>query len=153
MQKLYHMLDITIFLSIAYHSQTNGQTEQINQKLEQYLKLFVSKRQDNWAKLLFIVESQYNNHISSAIQTTPFLLDSGCTLRIGFKPHIFSQIKIVNKFMEHMKSATEKAHSTIKKSKNSMAWYYNHCWTLALEFKSRNKVFLDASNIQTNCLS
>jgi hypothetical protein len=32
---------------------------------------------------------------------------------------------MVNEFMECMKSTTEEACSTIKKSKDNMAWYYN----------------------------
>ena len=87
MQELYHILGITISSSTAYHPQTDRQTERVNQELEQYLRLFISKKQDDWAKLLLMVEFQYNNHIYSAIQTTPFLLDSGCTPRIGFKPY------------------------------------------------------------------
>ena len=56
----------------------------------------------------------------------------------------------MNKFVECIKSATEEACSAIKKSKDDMAHYYNHHQTPALEFKPRNKVFLDASDIQTN---
>jgi hypothetical protein len=36
----------------CYHSQGDGQTEQVNQELEQYLHLFVNQRQDNWDELL-----------------------------------------------------------------------------------------------------
>jgi hypothetical protein len=39
------------------------------------------------------------------------------------------------------------AHSTIRKSKNDMAWHYNHQQTPALEFRPGDKVFLDTSNI------
>jgi hypothetical protein len=62
-------------------------------------------------------------------------------------------VEAVNKFMEHMKSTMKEACSAIKKSKDNMACYYNHCQTPALEFKPRDKVFLDASDIQTNCPS
>ena len=150
MQELYHILGITIFSSTVYHLQTDGQTKRVNQELEQYLRVFISKRQDNWAELFPMAEFQHNNHIHSATQTTPFLLDSGCALRMGFEPHTPSQVEAVNKFMEHMKSTIEEAHSTIKKFKNNMAQYYNHHQTPALEFKPRDKVFLDASDIQTN---
>jgi len=34
--------------STAYHSQTDGQTEQINQELEQYLQLYCNYRQNDW---------------------------------------------------------------------------------------------------------
>ena len=35
------MLGIETRLSTVFHSQTDGQTEQINQELEQYLRFFV----------------------------------------------------------------------------------------------------------------
>jgi hypothetical protein len=150
MQELYHMLDIVISSSTAYHPQTDGQTERVNQELEQYLRVFISERQDNWAELLPMVEFQHNNHVHSATQTTPFLLDSGCALRMGFEPHTPSQVEAVNKFVKCMKSAMEEACSAINKSKDDMAHYYNCCQTPAPEFKPGDKVFLDASDIWTN---
>jgi hypothetical protein len=69
---------------------------------------------------------------------------------MGFEPHTPSQVEMVNEFVEHMKSTTEEACSAIKRSKDNMAQYYNHHWTLAPEFKPGDKVFLDASDIQTN---
>ena len=125
MQELYCLLDITIASSTAYHPQMDGQTEQVNQELEQYLRLFVNEQQDNWAELLPLVEFQYNNHVHTATQTTLFLLDTGQTLRMGFEPHAPSRVEAVNKFVECMKSATEEARSAIRKSKDDMAQHYN----------------------------
>ena len=34
-----------------------------------------------------------------------------------------------------------------------MAWYYNQCWTPTPEYLPGDKVYLDAENIQTMCLS
>ena len=47
-KKLNSMLEIEAKLSTAFHSQTDGQMERINQKLEQYLRFFVDHRQKNW---------------------------------------------------------------------------------------------------------
>ena len=43
MRELYHLLGTRMALSMAYHPQTDGQTEQVNQELEQYLRLFTSE--------------------------------------------------------------------------------------------------------------
>ena len=61
----------------TYHPQGDGQTEQVNQELEQYLCLFVNECQDDWDDLLPLTEFQYNNHIHLATQQTPFMLDTG----------------------------------------------------------------------------
>jgi len=41
------MLGIETKLSIAFHPQTDGHTERMNQELEQYLRFFVNHRQKN----------------------------------------------------------------------------------------------------------
>ena len=45
MCELYHILNIKIAASTAYHPQMDGQTEHVNQELEQYLHIFVNERQ------------------------------------------------------------------------------------------------------------
>src|SRR5260370_33700066 len=40
LQEMYKVLGITVALSTAYHLQTDGQTERVNQDLETYLRLF-----------------------------------------------------------------------------------------------------------------
>jgi len=46
-RELYHLLGIKLASSTAWHPQTDRQTERVNQELDQYLQLFVNKRQDN----------------------------------------------------------------------------------------------------------
>jgi len=48
MKELNEILGIKTKLSTAYHPQTNGQTEQVNQEIEQYLRMFISHRQNDW---------------------------------------------------------------------------------------------------------
>ena len=48
MCELNTILGIQTKLSMAYHPQINRQTERLNQEVEQYLRLFVSQRQNDW---------------------------------------------------------------------------------------------------------
>jgi len=48
MKELNNLLGIQMKLSMAYYSQTDGQTERIDQKLEQYLRVFIDHRQEQW---------------------------------------------------------------------------------------------------------
>ena len=46
-RELNKMLGMETKLSITYHPETDGQTERTNQKLEQYLRMYVNHRQNN----------------------------------------------------------------------------------------------------------
>jgi len=46
MRELDNLLGIQTKLLIAYHPQIDRQTERINQKLEQYLRIFIDYRQE-----------------------------------------------------------------------------------------------------------
>jgi len=48
MWELNEMLGIKSKLLTAFHSQTDGQTERVNQELEQYLRMFIDHRQEQW---------------------------------------------------------------------------------------------------------
>ena len=67
MRKLYRLLSIKVTALTAYHPQTDGQTEHVNQELEQYLRVFVNERQDDWDEWLPMAEFAYNNHIHSSM--------------------------------------------------------------------------------------
>jgi hypothetical protein len=69
----------------SYHPQSDGQTESLNWELEQYVQLFTNEHQDNSDELLPLAEFSYNNHVHSATQHTPFVIDTGQHLCMGFE--------------------------------------------------------------------
>jgi len=95
--------------------------ECVNQELDQFLRLFINEWQNNWYNLLPIAEFQHNNHVHSAMQQPPFLLDTGQIPHMGFEPsQAPSRLETVNEFMEQIKSATEEAKSVICKAQEDM---------------------------------
>ena len=76
-QELRKHLGIKSKMSTAYHPQTDGQTERINQELEQYLRLYVNHRQSDWSEWLSLAEFAYNNREHSATKMSPFYANSG----------------------------------------------------------------------------
>jgi len=132
-RELYCLLGIKLASSTAWHPQTDGQTEHVNQELDQYLRLFVNKRQNNWYDLLPIAEFQHNNHVHSTTQQPPFLLDTRRLPRMDFEPQQnLSGLETVNKFTERMRTAIDKAKSAICKAQDNMKRYYGRQRTLAL---------------------
>jgi hypothetical protein len=61
----------------GYHPQGDGQTERVNQTLEQYLRVFCSYQQDNWASLLPLAEFSYNNAPNETTGVSPFFANKG----------------------------------------------------------------------------
>ncbi|UTT88943.1 hypothetical protein NDA17_004338 [Ustilago hordei] len=59
-------------LSTAYHPQTDGQTERVNQVIEQYLRMYCNYEQNDWANLLDTAAFVYNNMVHNSIGVSPF---------------------------------------------------------------------------------
>ncbi|SPC65160.1 related to pol protein [Ustilago sp. UG-2017b] len=59
-------------LSTAYHPQTDGQTERVNQVVEQYLRMYCNYEQNDWADLLDTAAFVYNNTAHNSIGVSPF---------------------------------------------------------------------------------
>ena len=71
-------------MSTAFHPQTNGQIEILNQILENYLQAYTSLEQMNQVKLLRSAKYTYNNSWSSTTKTTPFMALYGYNLELRF---------------------------------------------------------------------
>ncbi|MBW0560347.1 hypothetical protein O181_100062 [Austropuccinia psidii MF-1] len=70
---LCHQLKISRDLSTAFHPETYGQTERVNQIVEQYLWMYVSYHQDDWHNSLPLAEFPYSNAKHSSTKQSPFL--------------------------------------------------------------------------------
>ena len=71
-RELCKQLGIEQNLSTAYHPQTDGQTERVNQEVEQYLRAFCNHRQNDWADLVMYAEFAHNVRYHSSIKCSPF---------------------------------------------------------------------------------
>ncbi len=61
-------------MNIVFRFQTDEQTKRQNQTLKQYLKIYVNYQQNNWARLLFVIEYAYNNNWHSVIKMSSFTI-------------------------------------------------------------------------------
>ena len=75
--ELMERLDVWLRKSMAFHLQTDGQTERVNQSLEQYLRQYYNYEQDNWYDLLPLAEYAFNNSATTATQMSPFFANYG----------------------------------------------------------------------------
>ena len=71
---LHGLLVTRLAMSTAFHSQTDEQTERVNQILEDMLRHYVNPVQDDWDELLAMVEFAYNSSWQESVRNP-----GGCT--------------------------------------------------------------------------
>jgi len=103
MKELNGMLGIKSKLSTVFHPQTDRQTERVNQELEQYLRMFIDHRQEQWPEWLGTAEFAYNNKTHSSTKTSHFKANYGQDPRMGFEGRKKGKYAGVEKFVEKMK--------------------------------------------------
>jgi transposase InsO family protein len=71
-EKLYESMDTKLNFSLAYHPQTDSQTERTNQILEDMLRACALKYGKSWDKSLPYAEFSYNNSYQASIEMAPY---------------------------------------------------------------------------------
>ena len=70
---LFPYLGTKLNFNTAYHPQTNGKTERVNQVLEDMLRMYVMDKPTKWEDYLHLVEFSYNNgHQATALGMSPY---------------------------------------------------------------------------------
>ena len=71
-KELFAGLEIELAFSTTYHPQTDGQTERVNEILEDMLRMYVLHQQRRWEEYLPLVEFSYNNSYQESLRMSPF---------------------------------------------------------------------------------
>jgi hypothetical protein len=71
-EKLHEAMDTRLNFSSMYHPQMNGQTERVNQILEDMLRAYALKDKKSWDKCLPYAEFSYNNSYQKSLKMSPF---------------------------------------------------------------------------------
>lgn len=79
-------LDMRLHFTSGYHPEGDGQTERVNQTLEQYLRVYSNYQQDNWSRLLPLAEFAYNNAPNATTGISPFFANKGYNPAITVHP-------------------------------------------------------------------
>src|SRR6266487_1581262 len=67
-----------------------------------------------------MMEFQYNNHVHSSTQNTPFMLDTSHYPCMGFEPHSQAVMETANEFAERMHESLEEAKAALAKAKDDI---------------------------------
>jgi hypothetical protein len=144
-EQLQDSLGTKLIRSSAYHPQTDGQTERVNQILEDMLRVCVIQYDKNWDKCLALAEFSYNNSYQSSLKISPFeaLYGRRCRTPLGwsqtgerkvFGPDLVTEAKNkVKVIQENLKAAQSRQKSYADKRRKP------------LQFEVGNLVYLRVS--------
>ena len=107
-------LDMRLHFTSGYHPEGDGQTERMNQTLEQYLYVYCNYQQDNWSKLLPLIEFAYNNAPSTTTSVSSFFANKEYHLNITVHPKCDFASSQVHNFTIDL----DKLQSTLSKLKS-----------------------------------
>jgi len=147
-RSLCQLLSIKANLSTAYHPETDGQTERVNQILEQYLRIYINYQQDDWVNFLPLAEFAYNNTSHSATMVTPFFANK------GFHPKLeVSLASVVSDAAHSVASDLKELHQYLcDQIAHALKQYQVHSAPRRLPippFQVGDTVWLDSRNIKT----
>ena len=148
MRELNRMLGIESKMSTAFHSQTDSQTERVNQELEQYLRMFIDHRQEQWPDWLGTAEFAYNNKVHSSTKTSPFKANYGQDPRMGFEVRKKRKYKGAEKFVIKIKEVQKEAKAVLGKVQEEMKKYADRKRAEVDEYKVGDLVMLSTKDLK-----
>ena len=130
-------------MSTVYHSQTDDQTEQMNQVIKQYLRKYVNYHQTNWVVLLPVTQIAYNTSVNQITDIMSFFVNH------EYNVNLFQESKKVTVLTEQVNITATEMQTLHKKLKQDIkfllyrsAFYHNKHHAGASMLKKKNKVYL-----------
>ena len=115
------ILGIRPRMSTAFHPETDGQTERVNQTIETFLRPYLSQEQDDWADLLPLAEFAYNNSATTATGMSPFYANYGWH-PAGNNPRETDALHPASEVYSHwIKGAIDRARKALEQTRAHMA--------------------------------
>jgi len=118
-REMCSLLGIKQNISMAYHPQTDGQSERTNQSLEQYLRLYCGTHQKDWAAWLPLAQYTRNSWPNASTKKTPYELILGYT-PLAHQPVRDTTVPDIDTRMQLIKDAREQAQDALKQTQENM---------------------------------
>ena len=144
-KELGQILQYNILLSTAYHPQTDGETERVNQEIETYLQIFCGDHPSTWTDSISHAEFAHNHWPHSVTGKSPFYL------MMGYEPLALPSvlpdfsIPAVELRLKTLLAAREEALAAHELTQQTMAARSQRHFTL---FKKGDKVWIEARNLK-----
>ena len=147
-KELNKMLGIESKISIVFYSQIDRQMERINQELEQYLRIFIDYRQEQWPDWLGMAEFAYNNKAYLSTKTLLFKVNYEQDPRMGFEVRRKGKYKGAEKFVIKIREVQGKAKVALGKVQEEIKKYVDRKKREVNEYKVEDLVMLSTKNLK-----
>lgn len=148
--RLFDLSKTRLRFSTAFHPQTDGQTERMNQTLEHYLRCFVGEEQTSWPKLLKTAEFCCNNHKNTSTNVTPMEALYGYNPSFHLRDEGVAderEMPAVEARLEKLKELRARLVANWQIANETMAKYYN-ARHKPMTFKRNQLVALSTRNLR-----
>ncbi|KAI1007414.1 hypothetical protein K3495_g811 [Podosphaera aphanis] len=155
-----HCLQINVSLSTAYHPETDGQTENANAFMEQYLRLYIDYSQEDVYEWLPMAEFAANNAVNASTQVSPFFANKGFHPRMSFGPprmthrispkHLREQTTAGNNFASKMAEVLDVLCMNLTHAREKQEKASSTNRSVAPAYRVGDEVFFDSRNIATS---
>ena len=135
-------LNMKLHFTSGYHPEGDRQTERTNQTLEQYICMYCNYQQDDWSKLLPLVEFPYNNAPSATTGISPFFANKGYHPNIMVHPERDLSSTKARDFTVNLDELHEELRLQIAEAQKRYQGPADARWAPALDFKVRDLVFV-----------
>ena len=146
-RELYKLLRITRAPSTAYHPQTDGQTERVNQEIEIYLRAFINHHQDNWEDWLPAATFSWNSK-PGPTGRSPFEATKGYQPTMGMEPSWKGKER-AGDFVAEMAGVFKETEAALKMAAEDMKRFYDR-GRRPDDLKIGDKVWLDTRDLRTD---
>jgi hypothetical protein len=136
-------------MSTAFHPQTDGQTERLNQTMEGYLRCYVNYQQTNWVGLLPMAQFAYNSATTETTKISPFYANYGYHPEAYKTPLQGRLAEDATVQVEQLKSLHQELATDIRFLSQRSASYYNKGRSMGPTLKKGDRVYLIRKNIKT----
>jgi uncharacterized membrane protein len=149
-KSLCEMLEVRQRMSTAFHPQTDGQTERVNQTLEAFVRTFCGHDMKDWEELLPIAEYAYNNSVSASTKFSPFFVNYGYNPRTNWPKDQPPVNPTSSNYVHWLKAIHEECETNLARTRERMGRYYDQKRSEPREpLREGSLVMLDGRFIKT----
>lgn len=145
---------IKIKPSTSHHPETDGQTENANKVMKNYLRAFINHAQNDWVDFLSNAEIAANNHVNASTGMSPFFADHGFEPRLGIEPPSTyeskskAEILAADKLVKKHEDIRQYLREQLAWAQDEQAQHLNHLRQPHPEYKIGDEVYVNTKDFK-----